>query len=132
MKTTKKVKRYELIDHICKICAGRIAVQVSPSVVTGGGWPVYFCTSCEAECSGSGPDVLCWCGEQYASRIKKYEYLCYRIPDISNALPEEVNAFTNTMNLGINILLAHSRIGIVTWDDFYKITQAKVKRKAES
>lgn len=118
--------RYLLVDHICKSCGGRVAMQVSPSVVTGGGNPMFACTGCEQEASGSDPRAICWCGDAYNYGESKRVYTCYRIPDKQTATPEEIRALGET---GFPVSKRLRQIGIVTWEAYNRIITEKSSKK---
>ena len=47
---------WEIIDHVCQHCAGRIISRTNEE-----GEPQHRCTNCGAEVIGQHKD-LCWCG----------------------------------------------------------------------
>lgn len=50
--------RWMLVNHICRICFGRV-LQLSTFDRRR---KVYRCSNCETEEAGEGPQVLCCCG----------------------------------------------------------------------
>jgi hypothetical protein len=73
MTQKNKTKRYILVDHICKYCRGRIAMQTSTGGASGGGNATYICTLCEVEVAWTGPQALCLCGLTLSESLK-----CFR------------------------------------------------------
>lgn len=57
-------KQYELTNHVCRKCGGRVGRYLG-SVVTGGGNPLWVCIDCEDASAGMFPSVVCWCGYQH-------------------------------------------------------------------
>lgn len=69
-----KELKWEIEDHICRKCGGRILRCVSP-VITGGGNPLFRCADCGASAAGFTPEVLCWCGFKQKGQTKS-AYVC--------------------------------------------------------
>ena len=114
--------KFELVDHLCRFCSGRLAMYLG-SAVTGGGNPIWICASCETQGAAMGPDHICWCGQDFHGKIKGHQYRCYRIPDKATALLEEINAL-GAMGFGFD--WKTTVIGVVSFADYNKITAAKV------
>ncbi|HEX7324310.1 MAG TPA: hypothetical protein VF292_03010 [Rhodanobacteraceae bacterium] len=55
-------KAWALTDHVCRHCGGRVLQGTTGFGPTPGGNPAFQCADCGARASGTGPDVLCWCG----------------------------------------------------------------------
>ncbi len=54
---------WELLDHLCRHCGGRVVKQVTGGPhITAGGNPIYMCSLCGQGKASMGPDVVCWCG----------------------------------------------------------------------
>lgn len=60
-----KKPTYELTDHVCRGCGGRVLKCVSGGGPTGGGNPIYRCADCGKAAAAMGPDAICWCGMQF-------------------------------------------------------------------
>lgn len=73
---------WELIDHVCQHCAGRIIQRINEE-----GALLHRCTNCGAEVIGEHTD-LCWCG----ASVKKYGHAfeCFVNPKKSIAMPQEI------------------------------------------
>lgn len=61
---TKKVPQFQLTDHLCRFCGGRILEEMNHGP-TGGGKPVWRCADCGARNSALTPAILCWCGAEW-------------------------------------------------------------------
>ena len=55
-------KTWELEDHLCKVCGGRILRCASGAGPSPGGNPLYRCADCGVATTSMGPGALCWCG----------------------------------------------------------------------
>jgi len=73
---------WEIIDHVCQHCAGRIISRTNEE-----GEPQHRCTNCGAEVIGQHKD-LCWCG----ASVKKYGHVfeCFVNPKKSILMPQEI------------------------------------------
>jgi len=67
---------WELEDHLCKACGGRILRCVTGAGMTPGGNPVFKCADCGRATSGMSPDVLCWCGFSHRGNHNSTAYVC--------------------------------------------------------
>ena len=56
---------WELLDHMCRHCGGRVVKQVTGGTPSGGGNPLYMCSLCGEGSCAMGPDVVCWCGSAF-------------------------------------------------------------------
>lgn len=56
----KREPTYALEDARC-VCGGRILRQVTPSVITGGGNPMFRCSDCERSGAGMTPPFAAPC-----------------------------------------------------------------------
>ena len=66
---------WELLDHLCMACGGRILKCVTGNGMTPGGNPIYRCANCSASTWAMGPEKLCWCGQTHRSQNIK-GYIC--------------------------------------------------------
>lgn len=83
---TKKKKRasagWELTDHACRHCMGRVLRRVNPDGVV-----VVRCAECGASVAGD-VESLCCCGEEVRGHGAVFE--CVRNPKVSSAVPQEI------------------------------------------
>ncbi len=63
----KIVERFTLEDHLCKNCGARI-LRKCYGGITGGGNPVFQCSTCGIAAAGMAPDVLCWCSYEHRNQ----------------------------------------------------------------
>lgn len=68
-------RTWKIIDHLCRICNGRILKCVSGAGPTPGGNPVFKCSLCGKETSGMDSSALCWCGFSMKNQYEK-PYIC--------------------------------------------------------
>lgn len=62
MKTKRDEPQYTLTDHLCRFCGtGRVLRQVNGGP-TGGGNPIYRCSTCGKGGANMGPTNVCHCG----------------------------------------------------------------------
>ena len=73
---------WELTDHACRHCMGRVLRRVNP-----GGGVVVRCCECGASAVG-GHDQLCWCGVEVRGHGSVFE--CFRNEKVSMTTPQEV------------------------------------------
>lgn len=59
---TKKKETWELEDHICRKCFGRLVSKSVPGSVPGTELRLYRCSNCGAEAQHTHADALCCCG----------------------------------------------------------------------
>lgn len=87
---------WELTDHICQHCFGRVLVSASKS----GADPVYRCSNCGARGSGT-IESLCCCGMSTHEHARKGEVIraaksiglrCTRNPNQTPSMPCEIIA----------------------------------------
>ena len=84
-------KLWQIEDHLCKKCGGRILRCVSGNGITGGGNPIFRCADCGVSTSAMGPQALCWCGFEHR-RQNQTAYRC--VPySILEDRPELLRAF---------------------------------------
>jgi hypothetical protein len=76
-------RRWNLTDHICRGCLGRIL-----ECETG----LFMCSSCEAETSGA-PDAICGCGIKISNSKRDGGFKC--APNL-NRTPENPGAIVVT------------------------------------
>ena len=51
---------WQVVDHACRICGGRILQNHGEQTVNG--LPLYQCADCGESATGKTPSDLCWCG----------------------------------------------------------------------
>lgn len=56
---------YQLVDHVCMHCGGRILRRVTSSGPSPGGNPWYQCADCGRGGWEMGTHHLCWCGFEH-------------------------------------------------------------------
>lgn len=66
---------WELENHLCRSCGGRILRCIRGNGITGGGNPIYRCADCSANAAAMGPEVICWCGFHH-KRQNISAYVC--------------------------------------------------------
>lgn len=71
-----KVMTWELSDHLCKWCGGRVLRCVGGAPISGGGNPTWKCADCGKSAAAMGPDVLCWCGYSHKHNHNATAYVC--------------------------------------------------------
>lgn len=82
-KTRRRVSGgWELVDHACKICSGRILRRVNAD-----GTEVHRCCEC-GESKPGGHEVLCWCGAEV--RGHGFVFECFKNKDVSLNAPQEI------------------------------------------
>ena len=66
--------KYELTDHLCRYCGGRVlqCINTGPSP---GGNPEFRCADCGKSSYGLGPDCICWCGFKHRNQTES-AYKC--------------------------------------------------------
>lgn len=69
-------RTWELEDHLCKACGGRILRCVTGAGITPGGNPVFKCADCGRATSGMNPGMLCWCGFSHRGNHNSTAYVC--------------------------------------------------------
>lgn len=110
---SERQRRYELTDHLCVNCGGRILQDVTPGIATGGGNPLFRCADCGHSGSGTGPQALCWCGFQPRGQLGvPPAYTCLPL-SAAKENPRLVHAF---LSCGCNPDSKKAEVGIVTWD----------------
>lgn len=65
---------YEITDHLCRRCGGRVLQQVGGGP-SGGGNPAFRCADCGARATGMGPECVCWCGYTHMGYAEQ-PYMC--------------------------------------------------------
>lgn len=83
---------WELTDHLCKGCGGRVLRCVSGGGATPGGNPIWKCADCGKSTSASGPEVLCWCGFGHRHNKGTTAYVCQPFTVLKER-PELLGAF---------------------------------------
>lgn len=71
-----KQRTWIILDHLCRICGGRVLRCVSGQGVTAGGYPVFRCADCGVEHSGMSQSVVCWCGFTHRKNAHITPYRC--------------------------------------------------------
>jgi hypothetical protein len=109
----RTIPTYQLTDHICRRegCQGRILVQVSPHVITGGGNPLYRCSGCGKGCAAMDTSPLCWCGMGFKGQ-EPAGFHCMRIDEAKDK-PWIAEAMGHC---GFDIRQASGEIGVVQRD----------------
>ena len=104
-----KSKNWQLTDHICRECQGRILVASGGA--TGGGGPLWMCADCERAGAAMSPDHLCGCG-MYFKNSEPGKWMCLRFPDFRSDQAWLVDVFAHC---GYDVLSVNRRgvIGIV-------------------
>ena len=87
-----KKMTWTILDHLCKSCGGRILQSASGAGPTPGGNPVFKCADCGQATSGTGPEVLCWCGFSHRGQHPLNGYRCLPF-SILQEKPELKDAF---------------------------------------
>lgn len=72
---------WELTDHACRHCMGRLLRSVTPAGST------VCCAECGATVSGEC-DELCWCGVEVKGYGRVFE--CVRNPHMSMETPQQI------------------------------------------
>jgi hypothetical protein len=72
---------WEIVDHACKNCAGRLVKRKS------GGVTEHRCTNCGETVEGDHL-TLCWCGVDVSKHGKVFE--CFKNPKKSLSMPQEI------------------------------------------
>lgn len=90
----KKRPTYELTDHACRTCGGRILLQVTQIGVTGGGNPFYECADCGKRVCDMMPDSICWCGFSQRRQYASGDFVCMRT-DAAKEQPWVKDAFAH-------------------------------------
>jgi hypothetical protein len=76
MTLSKQKRTWELTDHVCIKCGGRILKCVTGNGMSPGGNPLYKCSCCSAATWGLGqPEELCWCGMHFKGQTEN-PYIC--------------------------------------------------------
>ena len=70
---------WEITDHICRKCGGRILRSVSGAGVTPGGNSIHRCADCGASTTRMGPGDVCWCD----FKMRGQTYPAYRCVSVS-------------------------------------------------
>lgn len=78
----KKTGTWEVEDHACRHCMGRLLSGVSPD-----GQPILRCAECGATAQGTH-DVMCWCGIEMPKHGRVFE--CFKNPEVSLSAPQEI------------------------------------------
>lgn len=69
--------RWDLVDHICRFCFGRILH--SPTAETGVAGGVYRCSLCGATSETGRPNPICPCG--IVSKLPRKHFRCEAVLD---------------------------------------------------
>lgn len=68
-------RTWEVVDHICRICSGRILKCATNQGMSPGGNPLWRCADCGHSTWGIGVDCICWCG--FTMRSQDHQvYMC--------------------------------------------------------
>lgn len=93
--TTDEKPAWSLVDHICRVCFGR--VLEGPA---GAGWEAgahrYRCSNCALEAIARHATCICCCGEKIKGHGRNAErdagVRCTRNPDPTPEFPSEIVA----------------------------------------
>lgn len=86
---------WQLVDHLCSKCGGRILKSVSGVGMSPGGNPLFRCADCGENCFGLSPSNICWCGmKQKFQSFPAYTCMPYSI------LKDNPELFGNFMSCG--------------------------------
>lgn len=107
-------KTWELTDHVCRVCGGRILLCVSGQGPTGGGNPIWRCADCGVACASIGPASICWCG--FTHRGQDQSVYCCCPFSVLEQHPEMLKEFRSC---GCDP--GRTEIGIVTQEAFRKM-----------
>lgn len=69
-------RTWEIENHLCRSCGGRILRCVTGNGMTPGGNPIYKCADCGKSAASLGPDALCWCGFSHRNQQPHMAYRC--------------------------------------------------------
>ena len=75
-----KMELWELTDHCCRHCMGRVLKRTSPDVVVR-------CAECGHSLVGEPKDI-CWCGEEVRGHGAMFE--CIKNPNKSDSTPHDI------------------------------------------
>jgi len=82
---------WEIIDHLCRRCGGRV-LKCTNTGMSPGGNPLYRCADCGSSGTHISPDVICWCGMSHRGQHQDTPYICIPFKDAENnpALMDEL------------------------------------------
>ena len=73
-------KTWQLEDHLCKKCGGRILKSASESGANSKGETLFRCANCGKAEYGFSPSVICWCGMDHTHQgASKYKCAPYSV-----------------------------------------------------
>lgn len=87
-----KKRTWEIEDHLCRDCGGRILRCVTGNGMTPGGNPIYKCADCGKATASMGASALCWCGFSMRGNLHIKAYSCLPF-SILEQRPELKQAF---------------------------------------
>lgn len=112
-------RTWKIVDHLCRICNGRILKCVSGAGPTPGGNPVFKCSLCGKETSGMDSSNICWCGSSFKNSIDT-PYICVSFSMIEK-YPKLLDAF---LSHGQNPKRESSgEVGILLEDQLRKVVK---------
>ncbi len=82
---------WQLEDHLCKKCGGRILKSVSGFDLNASEEHLFRCADCGNSAYGDSPDVICWCGMKH--RLQDYSVFRCQSYSILNERPELLDSF---------------------------------------
>ena len=71
-----KDRTWEIENHVCRSCGGRILRCVTNTGMTPGGNPLFKCADCGKTAAGMTAEVLCWCGFSHRNNANDTPYMC--------------------------------------------------------
>ncbi len=108
----KQKQTWEIIDHLCRHCGGRVLRCVSGAGMSPGGNPLFKCACCGVSGYSASPDYLCWCGH-CQKHNNTYPFMCVpfsKIDENPELLKEFLKCGCDPKNGGeVGIILKYGR-----------------------
>ena len=104
-------RTWNITDHICRDCGGRILKCATGTGPSPGGNPLFMCADCGKANWGMSESCLCWCGFSHRGQhARAYRCLAF---SVLKEHPEYEDAFRSC---GCDPGSTRAVIGIVTED----------------
>ena len=106
---SKRMMTFVLEDHLCRHCGARVLRAVTGVGMTGGGNPVFMCSTCGKGGAAMGPEIVCWCGFQMRGQNLN-AYMCVPF----SALKDNPHLRQEFQSCGTDPDSQQTTIGVVT------------------
>lgn len=114
--------KYEITDHLCRNCGGRI-LRCLDTGMSPGGNPMFRCADCGESSYGHGPDCVCWCGFNHRNQTMT-AYRCLPF-SILKEYPDLLKCF-----LACGCDPERNEVGIVLENSYFNIIKNAKKEGA--